>query len=207
MFSRLFNKIRKNKFTVLITVFVVGLITITLGSALLNSILTLTGNTKIKENKWLIHFEFVDNIHASHPNTDSSLDARITDSTTKKENISFTTKFQDVGDFYEFNVYTWNEGTIDAVIDSLELNVPNEYKDNIELSAYYDDSDIKTTDTVTYDVNKVKNIYDSRYDYSKTEIKPCDPLYKDTMRKIIVRAEYKKDAHIVVTICDSSEAS
>ena len=150
MFSKLSEKIRKNKFTVLITVFVIGLISITLGSALINSILTLTGTTKIAKNEWNIHFEFVDNIDASNPNTDSNMDAKITDATTKKENISFTSNFKKVGDYYEFNVYTWNEGTIDAQIDSLELNIPNDYKDNLKYTVYYDDQDIKQTDTVCW---------------------------------------------------------
>lgn len=59
----------------MITVFVIGLMSITIGSALLNTLLTITGTTKVKENRWLIHFDNVQIDDDSVKNSDPHVSA------------------------------------------------------------------------------------------------------------------------------------
>ena len=165
MLHSFFNKIRKNKFTVLIVVFVVALFSITIGSALLNAILSINGTTKIKENRWLIHFENVEINDDSVKNSDPRNDARIVDN--EKTKIEFTVNLTKPGDLYEFTVDTWNEGTLDATIASTEM-------------------------TQLTDAQKKYIDFDVHYYDTGEEIKRCDELKVNEKRPIIITVKLKE---------------
>ena len=136
------------------------ILSISLGSAILSRLLDVTGNTTIKENSWVIYF---DSVRKSTDSVASNNDARITNN--EKTRIEFTADLKEPGDFYEFTVYTVNDGTIDAMINSIEKTELTE-----EQQKYIDY-------TVTYDNGR--------------ELKRCDPLDSNTRRRIKAIVKFK----------------
>ena len=135
----------------------------TIGYGIISSTLTIVGNTKIQKNSWIIYFDDVTIANDSVKNEDINKDARITN--TEKNNINFTAYLKNPGDFYEFTVYTVNDGTIDASIASIEKSLLSE-----EQQKY-----------LTYEV---------KYD-DGTEIKKCDVLKSNTRRLIKAIVKFK----------------
>ena len=156
----------KKKIKYIAIVFVVILM-MTLGYSMLKETLNINGSNKIKKNSWIIYFDNVDIASDSVKNDDTIYDARITN--TEKNNIQFSANLKNPGDFYEFTVYTVNDGSIDASVSSLEKSVLTE-----EQSRYLD--------------------FDVTYD-DGTEIKRCDILYHknstDGPNKRLVKAVVK----------------
>ena len=161
--SSIFNKNKKY-----IAIFVAIFMCIGIGFAALTYSLRINGNVEIDSNEWIIYF---DNIVEKDNNIKSINTAQIIDE--QKTIIDFSLELGKVGDKYSFTVDTVNDGTIDAMIDSVELLNYDEYKD------YFDFS-------VTYD--------------NEIELKRCDPLYSpetaqekslENKRHLIVNLEYK----------------
>ena len=93
----------------------------------------------------------------------SSNDARITNY--EKTRIDFSANLKEPGDFYEFTVYTVNDGTIDAMVDHVEkFELSEEQKKYLDFS-------------VTYDNGR--------------EIKRCDPLDAGTRKRIKAIVKFK----------------
>ena len=107
----------KNKKTYVLLI-IVALLCVTIGYAVLNSTLTITGKTNIGKNNWDVHFE---NIYV----TDGSVTPIVEPTITNNITISnFELTLDKPGDFYEFVVDVKNFGSIDAMIDSVE-KTPN----------------------------------------------------------------------------------
>ena len=158
-------KKKMSKKTVLIVVGIVLLLSITIGTALISSILTIQGNTTIKENSWIIYF---DSVRKSTDSVASDNDARITNF--EKTRIEFSANLKDPGDFYEFTVYTVNDGTIDAMVDSVEkFQLTEEQLKYLEFN-------------VTYDNGR--------------EIKRCDPLDAHTRKRIKAVVKFKDGVNV-----------
>ncbi len=107
MFHNLLNSILKKKLYLFITVFAVLVVGISLGSAILTKTLSIGGKTKI-QNNWIIYFDEVVLNTDSVKNDDTSKDAKIVDF--EKQNIEFSANLSSITDFYEFDVYTVNDG-------------------------------------------------------------------------------------------------
>lgn len=156
----MYLKLKKNKFTFFMAIVVVLLTTMSLGVALINTTLSIVGNTTIKENSWIIYF---DNVRKSSDSVASDKDAKIVDF--KKTRIEFTANLKNPGDFYEFTVYTVNDGTIDAMVRSIERSVLTE-----EQQKYLQ--------------------FDVTYD-NGTPIRECDELNAGTRRRIKAIVKFK----------------
>ena len=149
---------RKN---ILLIIGVVLLLSITLGSAIVSSLLTISGKTTIKENSWVIYF---DSVRKSTDSVTATEDARITNF--EKTRIDFSVNLTEPGDFYEFTVYTVNDGSIDAMVDSVEKSLLT-------------DAQKKYLDFfVTYDNGR--------------EIKRCDALDAHTRKRIKAIVKFKE---------------
>lgn len=156
----MYLKLKKNKFTFFMAIIVVLLTTMSLGVALISTTLSIVGNTTIKENSWIIYF---DNVRKSSDSVASDKDAKIVDF--KKTRIEFTANLKNPGDFYEFTVYTVNDGTIDAMVRSIERSVLTE-----EQQKYLQ--------------------FDVTYD-NGTPIRECDELNAGTRRRIKAIVKFK----------------
>ena len=102
---------RRKKQIYMASIFTLALV-IGVGYAFLTSTLNITGNTKIKENSWDVHFENFQPTTGSVTATSAGID-------TNKTSVNYTVTLSKPGDFYEFTVDAVNEGTIDAMIGSL----------------------------------------------------------------------------------------
>ena len=130
---------KKKKYGLLI---IVMLLLISVGYALINTTLKLNGSSKIKKARWDIYFDKVE-----HESGVTSTETKIDD---KKTTVSFDIDLQKPGDYYQFNVDTVNDGTIDAIIDSTELTgLTNTTKEIIDYDVTYSDgSSVNKCDTL-----------------------------------------------------------
>ena len=104
-------KSKKNKIYYLIIILV--LFGVSIGHAVMNRTLSITGNSLVNQNTWDIHFDnplvTEDSVTLDLPTIDS-----------KNFVVSFDVNLDLPGDFYEFTVDIVNDGTIDAMIDSIQ---------------------------------------------------------------------------------------
>ena len=130
---------RKNKTIYIIFVFV-GLFCISIGYAAINRTLNITGNSEVKENTWDIHFE---NLQVSTGSVTATTPPTVNGT---NPSIGFSFQLDLPGDFYEFTVDVVNEGSIDAMIDSINktpaltdiqakyLNYIIEYQNGVQIT-------------------------------------------------------------------------
>ena len=146
----------KNKWKLLVFVL---LLVIGVGYAALSANLKIAGTSGVKSNKWIIYFDRIQNESGV-----VSTETKITDD---KQEVDFNITLNKPGDYYEFDVDTVNDGTIDAMIDSVEFG---ELDDSVK-------------DLVTFDVTYKDG----------TEIKKCDLLEKESRKTITVKVNYRDD--------------
>ena len=103
------NKNKKGYFVLILIV----LFGISVGYAVINRTLNITGNSEVKQNTWDIHFE---NIKVKSGSVEDIEDPVINNSNLS---VNFNFMLNLPGDFYEFTVDVKNSGTIDAMIDSI----------------------------------------------------------------------------------------
>lgn len=116
-----------------------------IGYAYLQTTLNISGTTKVSKNTWSIYW------NNTQVKTGSVTGDQVTTAPTLSENdtkVSFSVNLKKPGEYYEFTVDAVNNGTIDAMIEDIDLDVDN----GGSLPAYLDFS-------VTYndDVPLVKN--------------------------------------------------
>ena len=157
------EKLRKKKFLrnkksfIFITILCMGI-----GFAFLTSNLTITGNTSVSGNKWSVYFT---NVQVN----EASVEASVVPTTngTSTTSINYTVTLDKPGDFYEFTVDAVNDGTIDAMIEN--INMTNLDSDVAKYLSY----------TATY--------------LDGTTLTEKDVLEKNTLETYKIRVEYKKD--------------
>ncbi len=111
------KKLRKNNFMrnkrsfIFITILCMGI-----GFAFLTSNLTINGNTSVSGNSWNIYFT---NVQVNEESIEATVIPSTTGTTTTS--LDYTVTFDKPGDFYEFTVDAVNNGTIDAMIQSVNM--------------------------------------------------------------------------------------
>ena len=103
---------KKNR-SVYIVLIIVLLIGVTIGYAALNATLNINGRSNVSKNTWDLYF---DNVVVNSDSVGEVKTPTIENSTT----VDFEVALNLPGDFYEFTVDVVNNGTIDAMIDSIE---------------------------------------------------------------------------------------
>ncbi len=94
---------------------------ISVGYAILQSNLTITGTTSIQDSKWDIHWNNV--VITTGSVSTSNADKATIDNT--KTTVNYNIVLDKPGDFYEFTVDAVNEGTIDGMIDVISSKLNN----------------------------------------------------------------------------------
>ena len=107
---------RKNKSLYIVLIMVV-LIGVSIGYAALNTTLNINGRSNISKNTWDVYF---DNIVVKNGSVEAIKIPTISD----KTNINFEVNLNLPGDFYEFTFDVVNNGSIEAMIDSVN-KTPN----------------------------------------------------------------------------------
>ena len=132
---------------------------ISVGYAILQSNLTITGTTSIQDSKWDIHWNNV--VITEGSVSTSNADKATIDNT--KTTVNYNIVLDKPGDFYEFTVDAVNEGTIDGMIDVISSKLNNEeittlpaylnysitYSDGVPLQK---NQELKANSTETYKV-------------------------------------------------------
>ena len=86
-----------------------------LGYSLISTDLNIFGTTVLKDNRWSVYF---DNIQEIEGSVSPTVEPEITDNTT----VSFSAKLKNPGDKYEFLIDVVNDGTIDAKIGNISMS-------------------------------------------------------------------------------------
>ena len=162
------EKLRKNKFMRNKKSFIFLLILcLGVGFAFLTSNLTITGNTSVSGNKWSVYFNSVD---VSTGSVEATVDPAVTGTTTTS--LNYTVLLDKPGDYYEFTVEAKNDGTIDAMIESITTpSIESRVLQYMNYSVKYLDG----TDVLVSDVLKAKTstTYKIRIEY-RTDISASD---------------------------------
>ena len=101
---------RKNLYMVL-SIVIISVLTLTVVYAALSTTLNITGNAEVTAASWDIYLNNIKLNSSSATTTSPTI--------SNKTTASFSTTLTEPGDFYEFTVDVINNGTIDAMIDSV----------------------------------------------------------------------------------------
>ena len=113
---------KKNKYIILSLL----LIGISLGYAMITSQLKITGLSKINNASWDIHFDnVVVNTNSVEIEDDNVSSAAVIDPNDNTK-VSFHVKLKEPGDFYEFTVDAVNDGSMDAMVDTVVSKLNNQ---------------------------------------------------------------------------------
>ena len=110
VFNNFFRRDRKTLYIIL-SIVIVSVLALTVVYAALSTTLNINGNAEVTAASWDI---YLNNIQL---NSSSATTAPPT--ITNKTTASFSTTLSKPGDFYEFTIDVVNNGTIDAMIDSV----------------------------------------------------------------------------------------
>ena len=155
------SKLHNNRKILYITfsILVISIFTISIAYAALNTVLKISGTAKIASSSWDIYFDNV-NIESGSSGTIPSI--------ANKTTVNFSTTLNMPGDYYKFTVDIVNDGTIDAMIDSIEKKP-----------------------TLTIDKEKYIN-YEIEYENSKS-IESRQLVEKNSFVRLKIKVEYRKD--------------
>lgn len=140
-------------------IILISVLSLTIVYATLSVTLNITGNSEITASNWDIH---LDNPSVKSSSVHNNLP------TINNNNLSFNAILSTPGDFYEFTVDVVNNGSIDAMIDSI----------------------VKTPELTTEQAKYIK--YEITYENGES-ISTNQTLNKGTSTPIKVRVEYRKD--------------
>lgn len=136
--------ISKIKSNYIIALFYLWFVGISLGYAILNTSLNITGKSSIAKSTWDIHFE---NISI----TDGSVEAIKEPTVEDLTSVYFEAKLSNPGEFYEYTVDVVNKGSIPAKISSNPILSGVEETEDVYLNytvTYLDGREIKLGDTL-----------------------------------------------------------
>ena len=180
---------RNKKSFIFITILCMGV-----GFALLSSNLTITGNTNVSGNSWKVYFN---SVGVTNGSVDATTSPTITGTNTTS--VDYTILLDKPGDFYEFTIEAKNDGTIDAMVDSITTpNIASRILQYLNYSVKYSDgSDVKVTDVLKA---KTSTTYKIRIEY-RTDIVASDldenEVNLDLTFGISYTQSYIKDSNFV----------
>lgn len=127
--------IKRRKLNLILILFIIVLF-IGLGYAYLTTTLSINGTTEVASNTWNVYW---DNIKVM----DGSVEAEQPVIEANKTSLSFSIHLSKPGDFYEFTFDAVNDGSIDAMIDSINYEIlegdPYYVASFVSVSYSYDD--------------------------------------------------------------------
>ena len=94
-----------------LSILLVSIFTLTIVYAALSSTLNISGNAEISAASWNI---YLDNVKVKSGSVSAN-----TSEISGSLSVSFNVKLDEPGDFYQFTVDVVNDGSIDAMIDSV----------------------------------------------------------------------------------------
>ena len=171
------SRIRNRKTLYIVFIFVLVLVfSLTIAYAALSVTLNILGNAEVVASSWNV---YLDNIDVTSGSVNGSTQV-LTGGTT----VSFSTTLAKPGDFYEFSIDVVNNGTIDAMIDSISKN--------LELTS-------EQTKYLKYEIS-----YQNGESISTKQL-----VLKNSYVRLKIRLEYRKDlvASDLPTVTDNLNLS
>ena len=146
----------------LITGIILLIVALGIGYAYLNTTLNISGTTDVDANTWNVYW---DNVVV----TEGSVTASTPTIDTSKTTVSFNVHLEKPGDYYEFTVDAKNDGTIDAMIDTIikTINGNPTVPDYLNYTVTYEDG-FEIEENQLLNANE-KETYKVRIEY-KTDI-------------------------------------
>ena len=108
--SSLLGRDRKMLYTVL-SILIVSVLTLTVVYAALSTTLNINGNAEVTAANW--------DVYLDNAQLNSQSATQVVPTISNKTTASFSTTLSKPGDFYEFTIDVVNNGSIDAMIDSV----------------------------------------------------------------------------------------
>ena len=139
-------------------IFIVLLISISIGFAYLSTNLSILGNVGVKSNSWNV---YLNNVVVGEGSVAATKPVISND----KLGVSATINLHEPGDYYSFSVDAVNAGTIDAMIESINKT------EFTESQKKYLDLSIRYTDNIPVGVNYLLRTGDTKTFYIKLEYK------------------------------------
>ena len=109
---------RRNRQNWMILLFGIAILSITLGYAYLHTDLSINGITNVSSANWNIYWNNIQ--YGSDNVTDVTTPATIQSGSTE---VMFSVSFAEIGDTYEFTVDAVNDGTMNAMVDTVTSGV------------------------------------------------------------------------------------
>ena len=150
---------RKTLYLVL-SIVMISVFTLSIAYAAMSAVLEIHGNSEVVASSWDIH---LDNVEVKSGSVSAN-----TPSISGTSSLSFDVELNTPGEYYEFTVDVVNDGSIDAMIDSV----------------------VKTPELTTEQAKYIK--YEITYENGES-ISTKQTLKKGTTTPIKVRVEYRKD--------------
>ena len=154
-------RINNKMLSSIVIILIVAVFTLTVAYAALSVSLNILGSAEVVASNWDIH---LDNVNVTNGSVNATTEVRIDSSSTASFAVDFTTP----GEFYEFTIDIVNNGSIDAMIDSI-IKSPNFNVHQAKLFLY----------DITYEDGSLLN---------EKQI-----LLKKDKKTLKVRIEYRKD--------------
>ena len=162
------NKRKTTKMSLLMMLLLLGI-----GFAALTANLKINGTVDVSKASWDVHFE---NVSITEGSVTANPAPTSDDETTTE--MTYAVNFTKPGDFYEFTVDIVNDGTIDAMVDSVSNN------------AYADSESTTPIELPSYLESYICYVTERNY---CIEYRKNDFLEHNKSHKIKVRIEFKKD--------------
>ena len=154
----------KNKKQRKIMLYLMVILGVTIGFALLSTTLFINGTASIKSNTWNIHWDDT-SVSVSQGSVSASAPS-VTTTTSTKDTVSFDVEFEMPGDFYEFEIDAINEGSVDGALQLSQNWIT--YKSNgsattlpsyMDFKVVYDDNTTPANgDVLTYGTSQTYKI-------------------------------------------------
>lgn len=129
-------------------IFLVLLLAISIGYALIATTLKINGSSNVKSARWNVYWDNLQVKEGSSPIHGNSA-TRIVDY--YKTIVEYDIELSEPGDFYEFSVDAVNDGSLDAMIETItDSGLTSRQKEYINYSVKYNDgSEVKVNDKLT----------------------------------------------------------
>ena len=172
MIGEVYMKRRKRKKSSILLTLILLLAGISVGYAILMQDLTINGTSNVKGNTWNVYFDNLDYQNRGNVELEQG-DFNATIDNDTLVDVSFKITLKNPGDHYEFLVDVVNDGTVDAMVDSLTYKL-----NDVEIDS----------------LNPLPSFLDYTVTYSDGgPIQPNDLLEADSSETLLVKVEFKRD--------------
>ena len=175
--------------TFVIIMLTVAIVAMSIGFALADIELTLTGDTTVKSSSWNVHFK----ANSFTPNSGSETATNISiDDTT----VTYNIVLNNVGDIFDYNVVVENTGSFDAVLKRITITDISTHSNYLSFKVNYNGKDYSnpTNDILAADANRLVATSGTETINLRAEyLKPADAANlptADTSVEIVVTLVY-----------------